>query len=206
MKMRPGRGASVMTAVIFNESDHSYWVDGIRWPSVTQVLEPLQLLDGIPQAALDAGARFGSHVHQACHLYDLGRLDEDDLDEPLRPYLEAWKAFLRDSGAFVCNSEQRVIHRKFRYAGTLDKTILLKEKRHVLDIKSGAQVPATVGPQTAAYREALLETELVCSSTRYCLHLRGDETYRLHTLNDPGDFHLFVSALNIHRWREKHGR
>jgi hypothetical protein len=200
--------ASVAAQVVFNEAEHTYTVDGVRWPSVTQILDPLLELDGIPRAALEAAARFGNHVHQACHLYDLNRLDEEDLDEPLRPYLEGWKAFLRDTGAFVCNSEQRILHPKLRYAGTLDKTILWKERRHVLDIKSGAEVPPTVGPQTAAYREALLESQSVldCSRTRYCLHLRPDETYRLHTLNDPADFHLFVSALNIHRWREKHGR
>jgi hypothetical protein len=196
------------TQLQFDEASHTYTVNGVHWPSVTQVLEPLQLLDGIPQNILDAAAQFGNHVHQACHLYDLGRLDEDDLDEPLRPYLEGWKAFLRDTGAFVSNSEQRILHPKLKYAGTLDKTILWKERRYVLDIKSGAEVPPTVGPQTAAYREALLESKSVldCSRTRYCLHLRPDASYRLHTLSDPADFHLFVSALNIHHWREKHGR
>lgn len=199
---------SAAAQVTFDEPTHTYSVDGVRWPSVTQILEPLQLLDGIPQAALDAAARFGSHVHQAAHLYDLGRLDEEDLDDPLRPYLEGWKAFLRDTGAVVLESELRVIHRTLRYAGTLDKVIRIKERNCVLDLKSGAEVPPTVGPQTAAYREALLDSqpEFECSRTRYCLHLRNDETYRLHTLTDSADFNLFVSALNIARWREKHGR
>lgn len=190
----------------FEAEGHRYFMDDEEWPSVSAVLEPLQILDGIPKDVLRAAAEFGSHVHMATDLYDNGVLDEDALDPHLKPYLDGWKSFLNETGAIVVSSELRVSHPQLRYAGTLDKMILWRDRRHVLDIKSSALVPKTVGPQTAAYREALLSTELVCAPTRYCMHLRGDGSYRLHTLRDSTDFNLFVSALNIHHWRARNGR
>lgn len=199
-----------MAEIVFNEERHEYHVGGVQFPSVTQVLDPLLELEGIPRAALEAAAHFGTHVHLACHLWDRGELDEEALDPRLAPYLEGWKSFLRETGVVVLSSELRVAHPTLRYAGGLDKVILWKrrskETRHVLDLKSGALVPPTVGPQTAAYREAYLTEELVCSPTRYCVHLRADGTYRLHTLEDRADFNLFLSALNIHHWRARNAR
>lgn len=188
----------------FDEAAHRYTVNGERFPSVTEVLDPLLELDGIPKATLKAAAQFGTHVHLACHLYDKGVLDEPALDPHLAPYLAAWKLFLRDTGSTVIHSEVRVVHPKLRYAGTLDKILKLgrainrREPKVLLDIKSG-EVPRTVGPQCAAY-EAAYSTEPL---PRYCLQLRGDATYRLTKLADPTDWSIFLSALNLHHWRNK---
>lgn len=199
----------------FDPDLHRYSVNGQGWPSVTQILEPLQILDGIPKDVLAAAAQFGSHVHLACHLHDLGRLDESDLDEPLRPYLEAWKKFLRDTGAVVFESERRVCHPSLKVAGTLDKVIRMprKNERFVLDIKSGSTIPWTVGMQTAAYREMLwmdgggIEELPYPSKTRFCCQLKPDATYKLDTLTDQrSDWNDFVSCVNVHRLRLRHGR
>lgn len=197
-----------MAEVAFNEERHEYTVDGHRWPSVTQILDPLLELDGIPKEALRAAARFGTHVHLAVHLWDLNQLDEEVLDPHLAPYLEGWKNFLRDTGAMVVNSELRVAHTQLKYAGTLDKAIFWKGRRHILDIKSGADVPWTVGMQTAAYLSAARQNafEEVYSNIRFCVHLKPDATYRLHTLKDASDFNNFISVLNVHHLRSRHGR
>ncbi|HZO11964.1 MAG TPA: hypothetical protein VFB62_01860, partial [Polyangiaceae bacterium] len=165
----------------FDAVEHRYTVAGERWPSVTEVLDPLLELDGIPRAVLKAAAAFGTHVHMACDLFDKGVLDEPALDPHLAPYLAAWKIFLRDTGAVVDASEVRVAHEKLRYAGTLDKAMHWKKRGRVrsvqLDIKSG-EVPRTVGPQTAAYAQA----HPFKFDERYVLQLRGDASYRLTPL------------------------
>jgi hypothetical protein len=206
------------TAVEFREADHSYWVGHSRWPSVTQILSPLLELDGIPKAVLDAAADFGRNVHAACHLHNLGRLDEADLDEPLRPYLEGWKKFLRDTGAVVLESERIVTHPILKVAGMLDDLLRIPPRnyRHVLDIKSGESIPWTVGMQTAAYREMLWQEERLLpkaqvpegtlSIVRFCCQLREDATYKLETLDSTNDINEFISVLNVHRIRERHGR
>lgn len=191
----------------FDAATHRYTVGGIRLPSVTEILDPLLELDGIPKAVLKAAAEFGTHVHMACDFFDRGVLDEPALDPHLAPYLAAWKLFLRDTGTTVVATELRVHHPSQGYAGTLDKIIRTpsrgRQRGLVLDIKSG-EVPRTVGPQTAAYlaaAEALALDDVYGFTGRAVLQLRGDATYRFNLLTDPRDFHIFVSALNLHRWR-----
>lgn len=190
----------------FDAATHRYTVGGLRLPSVTEVLDPLLELDGIPRAVLKAAGEFGTHVHMACDLYDRGVLDEPALDPHLAPYLAAWKIFLRETGAEVIATEARVAHPKLRYAGTLDKIVRWTRRgRHELvqiDIKSG-EVPRTVGPQTAAYNEAAIQTGVITGPIpRFALQLRGDATYRLLAQKSPTDWSIFLSALNLHHWRK----
>ena len=194
---------STAAELTFDAEFHEYRVAGERWPSVTDVLDPLQELDGILRPVLKAAASFGSHVHQACHLFNVGQLDEAALDPHLAPYLAGWKQLLSDTAAVVVASERRVMHPKLHFAGTLDAIVNWKGKRFLVDIKTSADVPRTAGPQTAAYREAYLQEELVCAPLRYCAHLRADGTYRLVPLADPRDWSYFLSALNLWNWRNR---
>lgn len=190
-----------MVELAFNAESHEYSVGGERWPGVTEVLDPINELDGIPRDVLAAAAEFGSHVHQACDLSNRGVLDRAALDPALAPYLAAWEKFLVDTGAVVMHSELRVQNKTLKYAGTLDAVIRWRNATHIADIKTSAAVPRTVGPQTAAYRAAYLQTHGECSPVRYCVHLRADATFRLHKLANPADLSMFVSCLNIYRWR-----
>ena len=181
----------------FDEAAHHYHVAGVRWPSVTEVLQPLQMLEGIPWSVLEAAAKFGTHVHQACHLFNLDQLDRKALDPALAPYLDAWERFLLDTKAVVVASEQRVAHARYRYAGTLDVILRWNSRRVLMDYKSAAVMPRITGPQTAGYAEAVGEPRI----DRAGIHLRPDGTYRVHRYNGRGDLNTFISALNIHNWR-----
>jgi len=198
--------------IAFNEERHEYHVDGVRWPSVTQILDPLLELDGIPRDALEAAARFGSHVHMATDLYDKRQLDEEALDPHLLPYLLGWKKFLWQAEVEVIESELRVAHSSLKYAGTLDKIVRWRGSAHVLDVKTSAEVPWTVGMQTAAYRHALdrydtfLEVGERLSTVRLCVHLKPDGVYRLIKLSDSRDLNNFISCLNVHNLRMNRGR
>lgn len=196
--------------VQFDPVEHVYTFRGERWPSVTQVIEPMLELDGIPKQVLQAAAQFGSHVHQACHLFNIGLLDEHDLDEHLRPYLEAWKRFLYDTGAKVIESERLVYDYALKVAGTLDCVIHMpgKETRTVTDIKTGSSIPWTVGIQTAAYSSMLKQDYLdyTISKERLCCQLLPDSTYRIQTLKNTSDWNDFVSATNVYNMRKRHGR
>lgn len=186
----------------FEKETHTYRIGGQVWPSVTQVLDPLQQLDGIPADVLAAAAAFGTNVHAACHLDNLGELDEATLDTALLPYLTAWRKFQSDVGLVILASEKRVMHGGLRYAGTLDVVGLVRDARELIDIKSTAAIPRTAGPQTAAYAEALGEPRI----RRRVVQLRSDGTYRTERLTDRGDFNLFISALNLWNWRHRNAK
>jgi hypothetical protein len=192
--------ASLPAEFTFDADAHVYRVGGVRWPSVTEILEPLQLLDGIPKHVLEAAAKFGTNVHAACHLHNLGILDERTLDPHLQPYINAWHKFLHDTGARVVASEMRVAHQRLRYAGTLDTICLIGKHRTLVDIKSTAEIPRTTGPQTAAYAEAVGEPRIY----RRVVQLKADGTYRCEPLNDRADWNLFLSVLNVHNWRTRY--
>lgn len=189
-----------MSAITFDAATHSYWLDGHRLPSVTQILAPLNNFAGIPPEVLAAKAELGTAVHVATELDDANDLIEESVHDRVRPYLEAWRAFKRDSGAQVLASEQQVYHPLHRYCGTLDRVLLIDGAKHLADIKTSAALPASVGPQTAAYQLALEDASVI---RRSAIQLRDDGTYRVHSLNDPNDKAVFLACLSIHRFKEK---
>jgi hypothetical protein len=184
----------------FDEPAHAYTLNGKRVPGVTSVLEPLQKLDGIPPDVLAAAAEFGQHVHAACHLHNIGDLDWDSLDPRLALYVQGYLAFLEDTGFQVVHSEKRVGSVMYQYGGTLDLFGMLKRGKSMIDLKSTAALPRIVGPQTAAYNQALYETTGDKATRRYCLHLKP-QGYKLVEQDNRQDFNTFLCALGIARWR-----
>ena len=188
----------------FYPEEHLYFYDGLHVPSVTQVLEPYTGLQWADPDALKAAQEFGTHVHEACHLYDIGTLDYDAMlaDEPngsVLSYLHGWIQFVESSGFVVLESEEMVYNERLKYAGTFDRIGMFPDKKRKvqIDIKTGASMPRTVGPQTAAYNEAMGER-----FPRYCCLLTPDN-FSLHPLTDPADFSIFRAALTLHRWRHQ---
>lgn len=181
----------------FDAAKHVYRYDGRVVPSVTQILDPLQELDGVPRAILEAAREFGSHVHLACHLLNIGKLDLDTLDEALVPYVADWQSCLTQTGMTVIESETRLYNRHLGYAGTPDSIVEWQRTSWVVDLKSGV-VPWTVGAQLAAYQHA----RPIRPRRRLCVQLTGNG-YKLHEQKDLADFNLFLSALNIYKAREK---
>lgn len=206
----------MLTGVLrFEEEGHRYYLGERQLPSVTQVLEPIQMLEGIPRDVLDAAADLGRKVHLACHFLDMGVLDWSSLDDVLTGYVEAYRKFLRETHAVVLASEQKVAHAKHGYAGTYDMVALLPRlhanpQRMLIDRKSATTMPRTVGPQTSAYLEAELSNGnplgLTRATVRAGLLLKPDGTYSFKPLkvtDHAADFNMFISCLNVHRWRNQ---
>lgn len=185
----------------FEKASHVYRLDGRAVPSVTEILRPLEDFSMVNPAVLEAARVFGHNVHLACHLDDQDALEWESLDPALVPYVTAWRAFLKDSGAVVIASEQPIAHATLGYAGTPDR-ILAWGKRLVLpDIKSTAVVPLTVGPQTAGYAKAYQSTHGGREPERYCVQLKANGTYSTHPRRASTDWSVFLSCLNVWRFR-----
>jgi hypothetical protein len=185
--------------VEFKPATHEYFVDGERWPSVSEILVPLNRLDGVNVELLDRARDFGTNVHKACELFDKGVLDEAALDPALVPYLAGWKQFLFDTKAVVYFNERIVSHKKFKYCGTLDRVVNWGKHQRLIDIKTGL-VPKSAGAQTAAYENALRAERGCRKMRRSCVQLLGHGQYKLHNFaRDLVDWNLFVSCINIYR-------
>lgn len=104
--------------VTFDAERHVYTWQGKDLKSVTQILQEENFVDStwFTEWARDKG----SHVHTAIK-YDLaGELDEDSLDDEIRPYLSAFRKFMTESGFKVERSETPGVNTTHHYAGTPD--------------------------------------------------------------------------------------
>lgn len=187
----------------FDQPTHAYAWNGVRIPSVTQILQPLMDFSMVHPDVLAAAQEFGTFVHATCELYDLGQLDEDELDPQLRPYLAGWKKFCSDSGAEWDVIELAEYHEKHGYAGTADRKGIAFAGPAVVDIKTAATLSPAVGLQLAAYKN-LGATASLPKTKRYALQLRDDGNYRCTEYSDPSDWPTFLSMLNVRNWAAKH--
>lgn len=185
----------------FDASTHTYRDERGVVPGVTQILRPLVDFSRVPRDVLAAKADLGTRVHLACELDDDDDLDEASVQDDVAPYLAAYRRFRAESRAQVLASEQQVYSAPHRYAGTLDRVLLLDGAHVLVDLKTCITTPSSAGPQTAAYLHALASPTV---TRRAALRLRPDGTYRLDPLTDPNDWPTFLGCLAIHRHLEKH--
>jgi hypothetical protein len=199
-------------APILLEPDHTYIWRGEELVSVTQVIEQVGLIDltRVPSETLWYTAEWGRMIHRACELHDRGTLDYDALDPDLRPYVDAYLAFL-ETGIFKVDPdwiERRLAHPRFRYAGTPDRVgWSASGHRAVLDLKSGVTTglhPAN-GLQLAAYGELIHENDGGKVLVRFGLQLCPGKRppYRLEAYRDPDDLRVFLNALSVVQWRRR---
>jgi hypothetical protein len=104
--------------VNFDSDGHVYTFNGQIVPSVTSILVSEGFID---TSWFDDWSREkGSMVHLAIK-YDLaGELDEETLDDEIRPYLSAFRKFMSESGFKVDKSEVPGVNTTYGYAGTPD--------------------------------------------------------------------------------------
>lgn len=198
-----------MPVLQFDSAEHRYTMDGMRVPSVTQVLGPLYTFTGISRDVLNAKAVLGTAVHRACEL-----LDKDDLDEesdvgraalePIAGYLNGYKKFKAEKRLVIVANEQRLFHPVHRYAGQIDRCYAMEGHVWDVDLKSTVAISPIVALQTAAYTEMLRANGRPQAARRGALQLFPDGNYKLHEFTDPSDFTVFLSLLTVQRFKESH--
>lgn len=177
----------------FDEAEHSYTVNGVRYPSVTTILKDMGLIDTswfTPEAC-----QRGTYAHQIIEWDQSGELDYDTIDNALIGYLDAWKKFVKDTDYRCISTERRMVSELYRFAGTADQVGLLNSQRAIIDIKSGAVSPCT-SLQLAGY-EILYDAP--CK--RFALQIMPDGKYKLTEYKDRGDRSVFLSAVALWHWK-----
>lgn len=181
----------------FDPETHKYTLDGVVLPSVTQVLHGVGLIDfgHIDQLILDRAAALGTAVHAACAYDDMTDLDEDALDDNIRPHLDAWRKF-RGTMKFDA-IEQSLCHPGYGFAGTPDRV----NSDLIIDIKTGSIVPAWVGLQLAAY--SILAD--LPTAKRWAVQLKPDGSFKIYEFKKRTDRSVFLAALSVYQWRMEYG-
>jgi CRISPR/Cas system-associated exonuclease Cas4 (RecB family) len=161
----------------FDEEEHRYSVNGRMVPSVSSFLDSSGLKPHIPYKA--NGRERGKEVHRLTELYDVGMLPEDS---EYKGYVEAWKLFLRETGAKILFSETMIFNERLNLAGTFDGILETNGELFIVDKKTGS-LADWHKYQLAAYALIMEEPEL----KRYNLLLKPNGSYRVVMRADNKD-------------------
>lgn len=202
--------------LIFNEAAHTYTLDGVRLPSVTQILGqyvPVSIGDLryqvdvynqriVPEEDLNPLADIGTAIHLGCQFLLEGRgLDWEDLDESLIGPLRQFELWMSEYQVKAIMTEELWASEKWGFAGTCDAVAMVLGKRMLVDIKTGYP-GLMVGPQTAAYECLYREnTGWTGQLRRAVLHVpRDGSPVKLKGLSTKRDWAFFKARLTQHNF------
>lgn len=191
-----------MQMLEFEESSHTYKLNGKEIPSVTTILKEVGFID--TTWFKDSGLVRGSVVHKATELLDQGFLDWFGLNEEYIPYVKAYEKFKLESGFQSIQQESKMYDDLFWFCGTVDRIGMLNNCDAILDIKTG-QKQAWWSLQLAAYKHL----SKIRRAKVYSLRLKKDGKYILDEYTDTKkDCDDFLSIVRVyHRLQEqKKGR
>lgn len=196
-------------SLTFDEASHTYAWDGVPVPNVTRVLDSeLKTYNGVPRETLERARQQGKAIHRTIELHLAATLAH--CPPWLEPYILGWEAFISDTGFELEASERRLFHGAFNFAGTADLfgwMRLRKERAHVvIDLKRSFAGGRAIGLQTAAYAACYNEGHRDLDKRvrrRFALRFRPGmrPAYQLQEYSDPNDFGVFLSMLQVYRWR-----
>jgi hypothetical protein len=191
----------------FDADTHQYFVDGVQFSSVTEILRATGITPAIPFAS-DMDRWYGSAIHKAVELYVKKELGWEDVDPRLMPAVEGFMDFEKLTGFKVTDSERKLYSSIGNVAGTVDLTGVFPDgKVGVVDLKSGA-VNGAVAIQTAGYAWLLSPWETFHNRPnfkRFGLSLQNGKP-KLREFTEGSDYNVWMSAVSVYNWQRNNGR
>lgn len=124
----------------FIESSHTYLLDGVIIPSVSQIIADDSYL-GIPPHILENAAKRGTAVHLASEMIDLGK--KPKLDSSFAEWVVQYALFKLD---WIENNPDlewldiETILYTDEFAGTVDRVAYLNERLTIIDVKTTSKL------------------------------------------------------------------
>jgi hypothetical protein len=189
----------------FDEGSHTYYLDGVKIPSVSEIISPLVDYSEVNPITLANACNYGKAVHRTIELWLKGTLDEDNLPEGLKQPLEEFKRIQGTFSLELFAGEIKLFDKKLMFAGTLD----LSGVNQIVDIKTRKYNPITDDLQLAGYE---ILTDAKCD--KYILELLPGKPYNLIKINNKQAKSMFLYMLDywwktnefnnkINQWRSK---
>lgn len=180
-----------------------YLIDGVRKPSVTEILALNGLVDFsmVDPDVLENARRRGSTLHEWLDLLNGGHLSADDEPPPeIAGYVQAFLRFRSDTGYVATAWEQVVKSPALGYCGTFDQLGVLDGAPILLDTKATSALGAWVRLQVAGYAMALDPMP-----ARAALRLLPDGTYRFERYTSRQDVHDWLACCRVAHFKLAHG-
>lgn len=198
----------------FDEATHTYRIDDIVVPSVTEICSILTADKYASGSGAVEGARArGTAVHELCEAYDYGVLDE--APEELAGYVQAWGAFCRDYQPTWLYIERPMWSRVWGMAGTCDRVGVIDGVTCLVDIKTTSSMDKTsklaLLAQLYGYHVLLFNDDITTNISKAMgVQLKRDGTYTVHVVKNIEKKYgvrgsdLFMSCVTI--YEAKNGR
>lgn len=198
-----------MDTVEYNDTSHTYTINGVQFPSVSTVLGMFCDFSRVPKDVLEYKRKIGRATHKTIELYEADTLDVDTVDDSVMPYFESYIKFKAAKPFRVVAAEQIVYSKKHRIAGRLDFNVVFDGNQDIwqIDAKCVAQMSPETALQTSAYVACWNEMGNAKIKRRGGLQLQPTGAIaRLFPYTDKNDFLVFLNALNLYRWVSNHRR
>lgn len=203
-----------------------YWLEGVPYVSVTQVLRvidrpalrywfgqqvyrafvkdpTLSEKDALsaPYRQSDKAKSRGSTVHSIVEAYKKTGAVIEDIPEEFRGYAEAFYSWIKDNSVEVISQEKTVISKKHGYAGTLDLIVSISDSgTWLIDVKTGKGIYPESWLQLSAYKEALEEEGGKVDEIAVLL-LKDNGKYMFE--KGEADIEVFLACKKMWIWQNK---
>lgn len=179
-------------------------------PGVSDILQKSGITDFsmIHSWVLKKAQDRGTEIHKITEEHDRGNvyIPNDYTEHKYFLYLNAWCDFLEDYQPEIKEIEIKTYSRKYLYAGTIDRILVLEEeyekRNYIVDIKCGGKWPS-YPLQLAAYRHAYIEeTGTDEGFARMCVYLTKEGTYKVDVHRNQDDIDVFLAAIKLVNWKK----
>ncbi len=183
-----------MPELTFKEETHEYFLDGVKIPSVSEIISPVNDFSGISPAVLENARQYGKAVHSVIELYLNDKLGEYDpiLQQPLDEAIKYFDSINIADCGFIAEEKKYKIINKCAFAGTID---LISDV--LIDYKTRKYNPIHDDLQLAAYE---ILTGGKCD--KYILELLPNKPYNLVRVENRQAKSMFLYMLE-HWWKNQ---
>lgn len=209
-----------MSACIFENG--KYFVGDQEYERVTQILNivskpALYFWYGKNGTAkckqiLDEAATLGTGVHNILERLGKGETVSYFSSPVAKRAHDDLKVWLKQNKVEIMNTEHRIHHTKYHYAGTCDGIVKIDGKIVMIDYKTSSACYDTYALQLAAYKNAFENMNIGVKVDR-CLVLRFEKdmskknSFDVYEVNDLDyQWESFKHALYLYRWEKSKGK
>lgn len=188
----------------FEDETHTYTLNGIVIPSVSQVIAPLSnaKYSGISERTLAKAADKGTTVHNSIENWI--KFGIEDIPPEHIGYFEAFRKWWDSCNPNPVGSEARICHRIMQYGGTVDFVGYIDNELTLIDYKSTYTISdMTCGVQLEAYSQAL-KSMGISVQRKKILHLKKDGKFELreYPVNDAVRWRVFGALKTVYNYIE----
>jgi len=205
----------------FYDDTHTYEYNGIRIPSVTEILRFVsrETYSNVDARALKNAAEQGTRIHNTCE--ELLKTGQAIVEKDIEGYIMAFRQWVKDYQPKIIETEKIVYYSNSDdemplYAGRCD--IIAKfQKTVTIDIKSSSVLQKNITEvQLIGYHDAIAYMAMMNDVNVFdydadiaWLHLKSNGKYKYHVLTESEKRtarELWEACLTLHNLTAKKGR